>query len=58
MITVNETLKWSGKIVLESGMHWVSVLAEQDPMLDGRCYVADEVFEFVPVRKTRIYLVT
>ena len=57
MVTVDETLERSGEIVLKSGMHWISVLAEQYSVVLCGCHVADEVFEFVPVRKSRIDLV-
>ena len=58
MITVDETFQGTREIVLKKRMLRVAVLAVHDTVRLGTGDVADEMFEFIPVYRSRVNLVT
>ena len=58
VITVDETFQGTREVVLKKRMLRVAVLAVHDTVRLGTGDVADEMFEFIPVYRSRVNLVT
>ena len=57
MVAVNEASKRAGQVVLKLLVHWVDVSAIDDAIGLSASDVAAEMFEFLPMWKSRIGLV-